>query len=74
MNAIFKFLFNSSVFKYHHNEKLNTIKQIIESTDIPISTLAYDFGFTDVNHLSKQFKIIFGISPSVLRDKKTPLY
>jgi AraC-like DNA-binding protein len=38
------------------------------SSDVPISTVAYDCGFSDVSHFNRLFRRRFGCTPSDVRD------
>ncbi|KAA3636030.1 MAG: AraC family transcriptional regulator [Bacteroidetes bacterium] len=63
----FKKVFNASPASYLKSKKLEKAAELLLTTDIQISHIAYDCGFADQAHFSKSFKQEFGISPSNYR-------
>ncbi|MCB0642091.1 MAG: response regulator, partial [Phaeodactylibacter sp.] len=49
--------------------RLQKAKQLLETTDLNISEVGYEVGFTGPQYFSKMFKEEFGYPPSELRDK-----
>ena len=60
----FKRNFSVGYLQYTENLKLAQIKKRIHSSDLKLKEIAFEFGFTDVSHLSKFFKKHEGINPS----------
>lgn len=52
---------------YLSKAKISLAKSILETTDIPISELAYCIGFNDCGYFIKQFKKHEGVTPAVYR-------
>jgi len=49
--------------------KLEYAKKMIINTDISISEIAYNTGFSEYNYFLKAFKKYFGVSPKVMRNQ-----
>ena len=56
--------------KYIKKYRLTIARQLLLTTDIPISVIAEQTGFNDQFHFSKTFKASEGCSPSEFRQKK----
>ena len=56
--------------KYIKKYRLTIARQLLLTTDIPISVIAEQTGFNDQFHFSKTFKALEGCSPSEFRQKK----
>lgn len=52
---------------YLSKAKIALAKEILESTDMPVTELAYNIGFNDCGYFIKQFKKYEGVTPSVYR-------
>ena len=64
----FKELFNSTVFGYMMDKRLNLANKMLEDTDKAISEISYEMGFSSPQHFSTTFKNRFGISPNTVRN------
>jgi len=72
-NQLSKYFRNAtgfSVKEYIQKYRLNLIKTMLSDTELPISEIAYQFGFTDENHLNKFVKQRLGQTPSGFRRKQ----
>lgn len=63
----FKKSFNTSIYKFYTNQRLNTAQYLIQKTDIPIKEIAFICGFNDYNNFSKAFKKKFNYTPNKLK-------
>lgn len=61
--------------KYIKKRKLEKVEKLLKITQLRISDIAFDCGFSDLVHLSKSFQKEYGISPSEFRlnQKDKPL-
>ena len=59
--------YQSSPAKYIKRRKLEHAAKLLKSTDLRISDIAYDCGFTDLAHFSKSFQQAYQKSPSEYR-------
>lgn len=69
----FKVLYNVTINSYIQKKRLEKIKELLISTDMNMSEIAYEVGIKSKSYLSKIFKEHYGISPTefkhaVLRD------
>lgn len=63
----FKKIYNASPATYLRIKKLKKAEELLTSTDLRTTDIAYDCGFTNVSHFSKSFKQHHGISPSTYK-------
>ncbi len=49
------------------NIRLQKAKELLQTTELNISEIAYETGFSDLSHFSRSFKDAFGVSPSDLK-------
>lgn len=65
---VFKEFTGESPNQYHLNIRLERAKQLLETTLLNISEIAFQTGFETVSYFSKLFKKRNGISPKTYRD------
>lgn len=65
----FKQFFNTTVSKFHQEQRLNKAHQLIRFTHLSIQEIAFDTGFNSISHFSKSFKKQFGYNSSQLRNR-----
>ena len=44
--------------------RLQKAKSLLETTTLPIAFIATEVGFSSISYFSKQFKAVYGLSPS----------
>ncbi|AWB66659.1 AraC family transcriptional regulator [Saccharobesus litoralis] len=49
--------------------RLENARRLLVETDLPISQIGYDSGFSDHSYFAKQFKLFFGELPSIFREQ-----
>lgn len=49
------------------NIRLQKARELLRTTDLSVSEIAYDLGFTDPNYFSRVFSEAFGMAPSAAR-------
>jgi AraC-like DNA-binding protein len=62
-----KSLINEAPANYIRNIRLQKAKELLETSDLTVSEVAYKSGFQTINHFTKIFKEEYGIPPSVYR-------
>lgn len=63
----FKKTYQTSPAAYLRNKKLAKSIELLGSTNLRTTDIAYDCGFTDVSHYSKTFKLRYGVSPTAYK-------
>lgn len=63
----FSSIYGTSPNKYIISKRLEKAQRLINTTDLSISQIAYDCGFSDVGYFSKTFKKNYNILPSELK-------
>lgn len=56
--------------KYIITTRLEKVKELLVYTEFTLTEIAYITGFSSINHLSRQFKELTGLSPSHFKDVK----
>ena len=62
-----KSLVNEAPANYIRNIRIQKAKELLETSELTISEVAYKSGFQTINHFTKVFKEQYGIPPSVYR-------
>ncbi len=60
----FKALTNQTVSKYIRSVRLDKAKELLSSTNLTVSEVAFEVGYKSVSHFSTHFTREFGINPS----------
>lgn len=63
----YKFLFGRTVTEYIRHVRLETSRELMETTDLNISQIVYSIGFTSRSYFSKIFKEKYGMTPMELK-------
>ena len=58
----------TTIEKYILHYRTERLKEALVYTDQSLADLAFSYGFSSVSHLSKQFKLITGLTPSHFRE------
>lgn len=65
--SMFKRLYGATPIQYINNLRLYKACDLLKNTDLPISQIAFQCGFSDSNYFSRVFKAMRGISPRAFR-------
>lgn len=63
----FRQVFGTTVFGYLHQQRMQSARNLLISTDLNITEIANQVGYTSLSAFSTAFKKFFGISPSRFR-------
>lgn len=63
----FKEIYNTTIFRFHLDERLKQAYILIENSPMPLKTVAYTNGFKSFPHFSQAFKKKYGFSPKKLQ-------
>lgn len=67
-SALFQTYYNMSPMEYVRNYRIEKGAKLLESTDMSITDIAYEIGFSDGSHFSKLFGQLIGCSPQQFRN------
>ena len=70
VNRLMVLYTGTSLHRYLQNYRLERAIELLETTSLPVSEIAYLVGFDDFSHFSKYFKKRVGYSPSEIRKTK----
>jgi AraC family transcriptional regulator len=65
--AAFTRAFGVPPYRYVIQRRVERAKSLLRHTDLPISRIAYDTGFSSQSHLSTTFKRAVGVTPGQYR-------
>jgi len=68
LSAIFKEKTGQNISDYIQNLRMNRAKELLLSTDYPVSQIAKMIGYTEVSGFTKAFKKFEGVSPNKFRE------
>jgi AraC-like DNA-binding protein len=60
-----------SVTEFIRVHRLKIASELLKNPNLNISEVCYASGFSDPSYFSKQFKLIYGISPLQFKEKNT---
>ncbi|HVI47342.1 MAG TPA: AraC family transcriptional regulator [Chitinophaga sp.] len=63
----FKSLFDTTVFTYFNDHRLNLAKELILDSSKPLAEIADETGYSSPQHFSNAFRKKFGVNPASLR-------
>jgi AraC-like DNA-binding protein/quercetin dioxygenase-like cupin family protein len=57
--------------KFAKSHRISMVASALSKTEISIKQIAFEFGFTDVSHLSNMFRKVYSLSPAKYRQMKS---
>lgn len=67
----FKATFDISIGAYQMEVLISNVRNLLLSSNVSVKEIAFDVGYADLSSLSRQFKIITGVTPSKYRANAT---
>ncbi len=64
LSSLFSAVAGITIEKYVIQQKVERVKELITYDEKNISEIAYELGYSSVQHLSQQFKKVTGLTPS----------
>lgn len=68
---IFKQIYGKSFYEYYQYARFKYVKNLISSGDYNISQTAYEIGFKNLSHFSREFAKRYGFKPNEYRKART---
>ena len=63
----FNAIYNCPPARYIQLKRLEKARELLELSEDPITTIAFECGYKTVGHFSRKFKEVYGITPSQIR-------
>lgn len=63
----FKSLTNRTISKYLRTLRLHKARELLETTDLNVTQVCFEVGFSNLSHFSRIFTEKFGVNPSEIR-------
>lgn len=77
LSNLFSSVEGITIEKYIINQKIEKVKELLVYDELSLSEIAYQLGYSSVQHLSNQFKKVIGLTPSHFKklkeNKRKPL-
>ncbi len=70
LSNLFSSVEGTTIEKYVINQRIERVKELLVYDEMTLKEIAYQMGYSSVQHLSNQFKKINGLSPSHFRKIK----
>lgn len=67
ITRLFKSAYSMTPIQYHHQERIEKAKEMIQFTDLTFTEIADTFGFSSINVFSRAFRNVEGVPPSFYR-------
>jgi AraC family transcriptional regulator len=77
LSHLFSTIEGKTIEKYMILQKIEKVKELLVYDELTINEISYQLGYSSVQHLSKQFKAVTGLTPShfkkIKEKKRKPL-
>ncbi len=77
LSNLFSSVEGTTIEKYIINQKIEKVKELLVYDEFNLNEIAFQLGYSSVQHLSSQFKKVTGLSPthfkSIKENKRKPL-
>ena len=77
LSNLFSSVEGITIEKYIINQKIEKVKELLVYNELSLKEIAYQLGYSSVQHLSNQFKKVTGLTPSHFKklkeNKRKPL-
>jgi len=77
LSNLFSSVEGTTLEKYIISQKIEKVKELLVYDELTLSEIAFQLGYSSVQHLSNQFKKVTGLSPShfkhIKENKRKPL-
>ena len=71
LSNLFSSVEGITIEKYLIRQKIERVKELLVYNELSLKEIAWDMGYSSVQHLSNQFKKITGLSPSEFKKLRT---
>ncbi len=72
LSGLFSSVAGITIERFMILQKIERVKEQLACNELSLSEIAYDLGYSSVQHLSAQFKTVTGLSPSHFKGLRSP--
>jgi len=69
LSNLFSAVMDTTIEKYIIQQRIEKVKELLVYDELNLSQIAWQTGYSSVQHLSNQFKKVVGLSPSVYKKR-----
>jgi len=66
LNWVFREIYGGTVFEVLRDARLKIAREMLETVDAPIKTVAWDVGYAHVSNFNRAFSKMFGVTPGAV--------
>jgi YesN/AraC family two-component response regulator len=70
LSNLFSGVEGTTIEQYLIHQKIEKVKELLVYDELSLSQIAYELGYSSVQHLSNQFKKVTGLTPSYFKQVK----
>ena len=70
LSNLFSSVEGITIEKYIINQKIEKVKELLVYEELTLNEISYQLGYSSVQHLSRQFKKVTGLTPSHFKELK----
>ena len=67
LNRLFREHFDMTPYEYLHRYKFRYARNLLQNSDMSVSEIAYEVGYSNLSHFFSGFKKYYGITPGECR-------
>ena len=71
LSSLFSSVEGTTIEQYLILQKIEKVKELLVYDELSLSQIAYELGYSSVQHLSNQFKKVTGLTPSYFKQVKS---
>ncbi|UCH64204.1 MAG: helix-turn-helix transcriptional regulator [Fidelibacterota bacterium] len=72
LSSLFSSVAGMTIERFFILQRIEWAKELLAYGELTVSEIAYRLGYSSVQHLSRQFKTVTGLTPSHFRQLRTP--
>lgn len=69
LHRAFKDIIGFTLLQYQHKVRINHSISLLTKTELSVSSIAYNVGYSNLSHFSRIFKKSMGVSPTTYRNR-----
>jgi len=69
LHRAFREVMGTTLLGYQHQVRIDRARKLLSDTDLAVSFISNEVGYSSLSHFSRTFKKLLGVSPSQYRDE-----